>query len=110
MKLGFETEDLEVNMRRDADFSQVIRRRTSAEDATPIDWDDGTVIELRFGDADDPTVWTASISGAEASFSEDSDAVNTLLDSDQRVARLFYVLGDIEVCWAVGAIITRTQP
>lgn len=110
MKLGFATEDLEVEVRRDADFNAVIRRRTSVDDATAMNWDDGTEIEIRIGDGPDPDVWAASVSNENAVFHEDAATVNTVLDTDVRIARLFYKVGPVELCWAVGALITRTQP
>lgn len=74
LKFGADPHGLKVLLSRDADFAQEI---VTGDDS---DWPDGIVLELRFADPAE-TVWTATVAGSSATWSEDKAAVNALLDA-----------------------------
>lgn len=96
LTLGSAPQQLTVVLIRDADFVAVLHNSAG-------DWDAGVSIELRFGD----TVWVATLAGADATFNVDKAAVNALVATKPRTARLFYVDGDVDLCWATGSASIR---
>lgn len=66
-------------------------------------WEVGITIELRF---DDDTVWTASILGDQATFSELPAAVDDLIDNLPEGVGLYYTDASGHVIpWALGAVV-----
>lgn len=94
--LGAVPENLEVVLVRNADFFTTL----ITEDSTP--WPVGVEIKLILDD----NTFTATIVGAEASFGIDSVQVNTLIDARTRFAKLMYIDGPAEICWAIGEVIS----
>lgn len=93
--LGFTPERLTVVVSKDADFFSSLQNKDG-------DWSSTASLELRFGDI----VWTATIVGDLATFSESEEAVNALIESRARVAKLFYLdsSDDTDLCWAQGKV------
>lgn len=100
--LGAVPESLSVTLSSGADFNTTL---TNADG----DWSDTAVIELRFGrDADTPlATWQATITGPDAVFNEDKSDVETVIELKDRTARLWYIDGDLDLCWATGQRVTR---
>lgn len=77
---------------------------TTLTAATP--WPNGTVIELHLVNdpADDPVIWSATVSGTDATFN--INPANVKLVSDQRLslARLIYNPGSGALLWAHGTV------
>ena len=95
--LGTPPDRLTVYLSRDADFFSTLQNADE-------DWPITAQIELRFpGDV----VWTADIDGPNATFNVDLIDVNTVIDSKTRTARLFYIDGEDDICWASGLVVAN---
>lgn len=101
LTLGADVDDLTVRLTRGADFHTTLRN-------TDGPWPTGTTISLRFGPTSTPThTWDATITGADAVFDIDKTDVDAVLAASTPKARLYYVNGDIEMCWAAGQVSVR---
>ena len=92
--LGTKPDTLTLVLARGADFAATLRNTTGA-------WSPTAVIQLRI---DPTTVWTATLSGADAVFAIDAALVDALVTTRSSKVKLFYTDGDSEVCWAIGTI------
>ena len=95
--LGSDVEQLTVVIPVGASFI------TTLTAATP--WPDDTVIELHLMNdvADDPVVWSATVSGTDATFNIPSDQVQVVTDARLSLARLLYNPGGLgALLWAHG--------
>lgn len=94
--LGARPKTVEVILTKDADFFTTLTK----EDGT--DWSAGTQIKLTIGSSS----FDAIIDGPDAHFSIDSTIVNQLIAKRTHniLAKLFYINGLTEICWAVGAV------
>lgn len=103
ISLGAEPDTLTVHLSPGADFDSTLVLLD--DDGAETDWPVGTVITLRFAKtAATETVWTATIDGAEATFSVDKATVDTLLAQNRKTARLYYVNGTDDLLWASGSV------
>lgn len=91
--LGVQPETLRVFLTAGADFYCVLR----AQEPWPV----GASIKLEVG----ASTWTATISGADATFNVDK-AVWTTVDDDA-IARLVYTNGSVDQVWAHGKVVRR---
>lgn len=91
LQLGMRPETLRVLLTTGADFLCVLRLND--------DWPVGTVLTLEVGNL----IWTATISGADATFAVDKAV--TALVSDNDTARLVYTNGTTDQVWAVGTAV-----
>ena len=91
--LGTTPENLTVVLTKDADFFTVLENADG-------NWSGTAQIELRFGDI----VWSSTIAGADATFNIDADQVNDIITARIQRAKLFYIDGDTEICWALGDV------
>ncbi len=95
--LGSDPATMTVKVTRGADFGSVLTN-------TAGDWNPGAAVELRIGS----TVWSATLDGADATFSVDKAAVDAMLSTETaRWARLFYVEGASDVLWAEGRVVVN---
>ena len=109
IQLGTIPDQLSVVLVSGAGFYATIRNMDGP-------WPEGAVLELRLGNKP-PTVWTATITGADAVFDVDTTTVDSTIaalfetNATRRpqttkppTARLFYMEGSTEMCWAVGSV------
>lgn len=97
---GFQPIDIDVALQRDTDFVTVL---INTEGSWPV----GITIVLRFTGPTPttPTTWAASIAAEKATFDESAAAVNLLLDSGARTARLVYTAADGTILgWSRGGV------
>ncbi|HEY9415055.1 MAG TPA: hypothetical protein VIQ30_09880 [Pseudonocardia sp.] len=104
--LGFSPDRLSVKLSRFGDFTSALIF-DDGNPATPNEWPDGTVIELRFYSSETSTVvgasWPATIVDDRASWHVLKAVTGALLDSGNTRARLFYALDGTELEWAIGS-------
>lgn len=98
--LGNETDQLEVVLTRDSDFVSTLTNKDG-------NWSPTCTIEIRIGSGDDQIVWPANIVDDIAAFDVDKAAVNILHDATVKLARLFYIDGTADLCWATGEVDRR---
>lgn len=103
ISLGAEPDTLTVHLSVGADFNSTLVLLDDA--GAEVDWPVGTVITLRFART---TVveetWTATITGAEATFDKDKAVVDATIAANRRNVRLFYVNGAEDLLWASGTV------
>lgn len=93
--LGATPASLEVVLTSNADFFCTLE----TEDLT--DWPVGVQIKLILDDQE----FLATIVGPDANIAIDSTVVNTLISKRVRHAKLMYIDGPAEICWALGGVI-----
>ena len=100
--LGGNPQDLTLQLAYDSDFNTVLE---SYNNGQPEDFPAGTEVTLEVKVENTTTVWTATVSGNQATFNVDAAAVNAVLDqAGQRSARLFYENGTDRRLWASGKV------
>ena len=93
MELGAKPETLRVHLTTGSDFNTTLRLRGG-------DWPVGSSLSLLVGSA----TWTAAISGADATFSEESSVTDGV--QDKAPAQLVYDDGaGFEQVWASGSVV-----
>lgn len=92
MELGVVPAPLSVHLTTGADFSTVL--------TLDQPWPSGTVLTLGFADG---SVWTATISGADATFAVDKASAD--LVPDQTQVTLVYTSGTTDQVWAAGKVV-----
>jgi len=99
--LGLVPFDLNVELAADADFASTITNNVG-------NWAVGTVIELRLSASSSgstPTVWPATITGANASWEVNKSSVATALAAGVSYARLHYIDAAAEdLLWGKGRV------
>ena len=93
--LGATPASLEVVLTSNADFFCTLE----TEDLS--NWPAGIQIKLIL----DTQEFLASIVGPDANIAIDSADVNTLISKRVRHAKLMYIDGAAEICWAVGVVV-----
>lgn len=93
--MGVQPAAMGVRLDEDADFI------TTLATADGSDWPSTVSAELRFPNG---TVWAATRSGAELTWTVDKAAVNIVLATRPRTASLFYIDGDTDIEWAKGPV------
>lgn len=103
IELGSTPDTLTVHLSTGADFDSTLVLLD--DDDAELDWPVGTQITLRFAKSGTvEEVWTATIDGAEATFSEDKAVVDSLIAERRSSARLYYVNGTEDILWASGKV------
>lgn len=99
ISLGVKPDVLGVSLSTGADFNTTLHNSDG-------DWSATASIQLRFGS--DPAAliatWTATIVGADATFTIDKATVATVIAASDRTVQLWYVDGTDDVLWAIGSV------
>lgn len=98
--LGYTPEKFKLVLAAGADFFSALTR----SDGQP--WPVGSELILDFAGA--APSWTATLSGATATWDVDQADVDALIAARPRKVRLFYVDGEARLLWAVGALDVKT--
>lgn len=98
IELGFRPVPLTVTLAADSDFISTF----VAQDG----WPDGTQIQLRFVNFRGTTIWSATISGTNATFDVAVADVATLIAAQPQEVRLHYMdsQGD-DLLWGKGRVV-----
>jgi hypothetical protein len=97
LTFGARPHSLAVILERDTDFNQDVLTGDGS------DWPADLALQLRFSD-DDATVWTATLDGPTATFSQDKAVVNALLDAIGGAASRRVRLFADDNLWAKGNV------
>lgn len=73
------------------------------------DWDVGASVSLTFDvpDPDSDIEWTATLAGADATWTEAPAAVQAVLDAGVKTVRLWYSDGTNPVEWGYGSVVVK---
>lgn len=83
---------IDMSLMRDTDFARALE---VTEDSVPFPA--GSALEFRF---DNGVVWAAQVTPTGATWYQDKDAVNALIDKGVRTVRLVYTNASATSVWA----------
>lgn len=98
IELGFRPVPLTITLAADADFISKFVAQSG--------WPDGTQIQLRFINLRNTVIWSATISGTDATFDVAAADVATLISAQPQEVRLHYMdaQGD-DLLWGKGRVV-----